>query len=93
VDKKLLPHGKAGKMEHTLKIDRNRMERMIVHTFPPEDRFKPLRIEVNGRKNRRFVAVIAEDLRHLRIFDLDFKEEDEVHSGSRVDHVSDLMVD
>jgi anaphase-promoting complex subunit 4 len=93
VHKKLLPHGKAGRMEHSLKISQEQMEQFIVHTFPPEERFKPLRIEVNGRKNRRFVAVIAEDLRYLRIFDLDFKAEDEIPSRLRVNELSDVMVE
>jgi hypothetical protein len=49
----------------------------IKHTFAPDDMLKPLKIEVNGRKNRRFVVVVGEDLRQLRILDLDFNEGDE----------------
>jgi anaphase-promoting complex subunit 4 len=49
----------------------------IKHTFAPEDMFKPLKIEVNGRKTRRFVVVVGEDLRQLRILDLDFTEGEE----------------
>lgn len=38
---------------------------------------KPLRMEINGRQNRRYVVVVGEDLRQLRILDLDFSEGDE----------------
>jgi anaphase-promoting complex subunit 4 len=92
VAQKLLPHGKSGIMPHVLKINLEEMKSFIVHTFPPEERFKPLRIEVNGRKHRRFVTVIAEDLRYLRIFDLDYKAEDEGYEEISIDD-DDIMVD
>lgn len=72
-----LPGGKAGRITSNLELSEEQIREYAVHTFPPEERFKPLRMEVNGRKDRRFVTVIGEDLRHLRIFDLDFKAEDE----------------
>jgi anaphase-promoting complex subunit 4 len=50
------------------------MQQYIKHTFASGDWLKPSKFEVNGRKNRRFVIVLGEDCRQMRIFDLDFKE-------------------
>jgi anaphase-promoting complex subunit 4 len=50
------------------------MQQCIKHTFAADDRLRPVKIEVNGRKNRRFVVVLGEDCRQMRIFDLDYKE-------------------
>lgn len=44
---------------------------------------KPLRMEINGRQNRRYVVVVGEDLRQLRILDLDFSEGDECGTSVR----------
>lgn len=44
---------------------------------------KPLRMEINGRQNRRYVVVVGEDLRQLRILDLDFSEGDERKTSVR----------
>lgn len=65
----------------------------VKHTFTPEDMLKPLKIEINGRKNRRFVVVVGEDLRQLRILDLDFSEGDERQERVRAKHEDedDLM--
>jgi anaphase-promoting complex subunit 4 len=92
IAQKLLPHGKSSSMAHALTISHKEMESFIVHTFPPEERFKPLCIEVNGRKHRRFVTVIAEDLRYLRIFDLDYKAEDEGYEEISIND-DDIMAD
>ncbi|KAK7545985.1 anaphase-promoting complex, cyclosome, subunit 4-domain-containing protein [Phyllosticta citricarpa] len=46
--------------------------RYVKHVFPAGDHFVPLRLEVNGRKDRRIVCVLGEDLRHYKIFDLDY---------------------
>ena len=41
------------------------------HVF--EGRFTPLKLVVNGRKNRRVVVVLGSDRKHYRVLDLDFK--------------------
>ena len=43
--------------------------------FATSDGFKPAKIEVNGRKNRRICVVLAEDGRQMRIYDLDFNDD------------------
>ncbi|KAL8675570.1 MAG: hypothetical protein Q9168_000082 [Polycauliona sp. 1 TL-2023] len=42
-----------------------------VHIFPPGTTWTPYRLEVNGRKGRRTICVVAEDRIHYRQFDLD----------------------
>ncbi|KAK8233790.1 anaphase-promoting complex, cyclosome, subunit 4-domain-containing protein [Phyllosticta capitalensis] len=44
----------------------------VKHVFPAGDHFVPLRLEVNGRKDRRIICILGEDLRHYKIFDLDY---------------------
>jgi len=74
-DQAKLPHGTSRKIiAPKLQIPLERIGLYIKHTFTANDRLKPLKIEVNGRKDRRFVLVVGEDLRQLRILDLDFKE-------------------
>jgi anaphase-promoting complex subunit 4 len=95
--KNRLPYGEPSGITASVGITEEMMISFTKHTFAAEDRFKPLNIEVNGRKNRRFVTVIAEDLRYLRIFDLDFKEEDGEAVGivaekrGRFDEDSDML--
>lgn len=39
------------------------------HTFPA-DSFRPVQIEVNGRKGRRVVCALGQDRQRYKIFDL-----------------------
>ena len=41
------------------------------HEFPEGVSWAPERIEVNGRKSRRVVCVLAQDRFHYRVYDLD----------------------
>lgn len=72
------------------------LQQYIKHTFEPGDQLKPAKIEVNGRKNRRFVVVLGEDCRQMRILDLDFRAGDEkagrAEQGAK-DDGDDEMVD
>ncbi|KIW04896.1 hypothetical protein, variant [Verruconis gallopava] len=61
-------------------ISDHEMKRYTKHTFEPDDRFHPLKIEVNGRRNRRFVVALGEDKRMMRIFDLDYSEDEIPHN-------------
>lgn len=45
------------------------------HVFATSGGFKPAKIEVNGRKNRRICVVLGEDGRQMRIHDLDFNDD------------------
>lgn len=65
-------------------LDKENIQPYIKHTFPLTESFKPAKIEVNGRKNRRVCLVISEDGRNMKIYDLDFTagaEEDWVDVG------------
>jgi anaphase-promoting complex subunit 4 len=46
----------------------------VQHVFPKENLFVPVALGINGRKDRRALLVLAEDLKHYRIFDLDFSD-------------------
>ncbi|MCJ1390336.1 hypothetical protein MMC18_003195 [Xylographa bjoerkii] len=59
------------------------MKQYIQHTFPGDPSWAPESIEVNGRKGRRAVCVVAQDRLHYRIFDLDPpKADDGLDSGA-----------
>jgi anaphase-promoting complex subunit 4 len=74
----MVPNGRplqSGRTPH--EIDLSPLAKYISHTFGPDDRLLPAKLEVNGKKNRRFVVVLGEDGRQMRIFDLDYSEGDE----------------
>lgn len=48
----------------------------VMHVFQADNRFKPKLIDVNGRKDRRVVCVLGDDLKTYKIFDLDSAEGD-----------------
>jgi anaphase-promoting complex subunit 4 len=90
----------TGKNVH--KFSTKEVQQCIKHTFAPDDRLKPAKIEVNGRKNRRFMVVLGEDCRQMRILDLDFKESDVApkradngvkHGDGHDDHDDEMMDD
>lgn len=51
------------------------MRKHTRHVF--EGRFSPLKLVVNGRKNRRVVVVLGRDRKHYRVLDLDFRKRKE----------------
>ena len=70
----LLPNGnplQIAQTEHVL--SKAQIEEYTKHVFETSDRFQPARIEVNSRNNRRFVVVLGEDCRQMKILDLDFE--------------------
>ena len=78
VERHMVPGGmpiQSGKV--STEITSAQLQQFIKHTFGPDDRLQPAKIEVNGRKNRRFVVVLGEDGRQMRILDLDYREGDE----------------
>ncbi|KAL8759268.1 MAG: hypothetical protein Q9199_000881 [Rusavskia elegans] len=55
-------------------IDLRRLSDIAIHTvhrFPPGKMWTPQRLEINGRKGRRTICVLAEDRIHYRQFDVD----------------------
>ncbi len=62
-------------------IDLRRLSDVSVHTvhrFPPGRMWTPRSLEINGRKGRRMICVLAEDKLHYRQFDVD--SPDAVHN-------------
>ena len=60
------------------------LKQYICHSFPAGSIWTPQRLEVNGRKGRRAVCVIAEDSLHYRIFDLDSSREVDEAEGQEI---------
>lgn len=75
ISKTQLPNGRAEGTTKTAStvLGKENIQPYINHVFPTTEAFKPAKIEVNGRKNRRVCVVLSEDGRHMRIYDLDFK--------------------
>ena len=42
-----------------------------IYTFPTDPSWAPKSLEVNGRKGRRMICVLADDRIHYRQFDMD----------------------
>lgn len=67
------------------------------HEFPPGVSWAPERVEVNGRKGRRIVCVLAEDRHHYRVYDLDgalsvgVEEEEGVAQDARTEASDEIM--
>ncbi|EKG12239.1 hypothetical protein MPH_10646 [Macrophomina phaseolina MS6] len=59
----------------------------VRHVFPASERFTPLKIDVNGRKDRRVVCVLSDDLKHYKIYDLDYESGKEGEADTTVDTV------
>ena len=59
-------------------FDLKQSSHLIRHSFPKGLTWTPDRIEINGRKGRRAVCVLAQDALHYRVYDLDSTTNDEV---------------
>ncbi|KAJ5047724.1 anaphase-promoting complex, cyclosome, subunit 4-domain-containing protein [Bipolaris maydis] len=68
----LLPQGKpvAHSSRQTIPVTPEDVEKYTRHVF--EGRFTPLKLVVNGRKDRRVIVVLASDRKHYRILDMDY---------------------
>ncbi len=61
------------------------------HEFPMGVSWTPQRIEVNGRKGRRAICVIAEDGFHYRVYDLDSPQDMDENEGSKTQGSDEVM--
>ena len=57
--------------------DQKCMEKFVQHVFPTGLAWTPERIEINGRRGRRIICVVAKDKTRYRIHDLDSPHEAE----------------
>lgn len=86
-----LPHGRADEARHVLDLSTpERLRSYVKHVFPARERFVPVRLEVNGRKDRRVVCVLGEDLRHYKVFDLDYQKNEVVARREESESESDI---
>lgn len=51
------------------------LNQLLQHTFPEGPAWTPERLEINGRKSRRGVCVVAKDMVTYRVLDLDSRHE------------------
>ena len=58
-------------------FDLDQSSHLVRHSFPPGPTWTPKRMEINGRKGRRAICVLAQDGLHYRIYDLDSMTNDE----------------
>lgn len=58
-------------------VDLEQSSHILRHSFPPGPTWTPKRMEINGRKGRRAMCVLAQDGLHYRIYDLDSTTNDE----------------
>lgn len=64
----------------------------VRHTFPQGLEWAPERIEINGRKGRRIICVLAKDRISYRIYDIDsVNEQTEVVAEDKPDSRADAM--
>jgi hypothetical protein len=54
----------------TIHITPESVEKYTRHVF--DGRFTPLKLVVNGRKDRRVIVVLGSDRKHYRILDMDY---------------------
>ncbi|KAL0259521.1 hypothetical protein SLS55_005258 [Diplodia seriata] len=59
----------------------------VKHVFPSSERFTPVKIDINGRKDRRVVCVLGNDLKHYKVYDLDYDIEKEGEGDTTVDTI------
>lgn len=51
------------------------LNQLLQHTFPEGPAWTPERLEINGRKSRRGICVVAKDMVTYRVLDLDSRHE------------------
>lgn len=54
----------------------------VRHTFPQGPEWAPEKIEINGRKGRRTICVLAKDKINYRIYDIDSTNESDSRSDA-----------
>ena len=71
--------------------DSERMSACIRHSFPPDPLKKAMKLEVNGRKGRRVVCVLYDDLTSYAVYDIDSsaRQEPEEDDGADDGDVGD----
>ena len=87
-----ISNGQESNVEVDAQFDQGFLQSYTKHVFSTSDGFKPAKIEVNGRKNRRICVVLGEDGQEMKIYDLDFNDDadDWVDIGeekTRGDHI------
>ena len=61
------------------------MDELTWHNFPSSTLWAPEKLEINGRKGRRVICVLARDRLHYRMFDVDSHTRNE--AGDDADNI------
>lgn len=64
--------------------DENLLSQQQQHRFPEGASWTPERIEINGRKSRRGICVVAKDRVTYRVFDLDSLQKNKDESEKKI---------
>lgn len=59
--------------------------------FPEGALWTPERMEINGRKNRRVICVLAQDRVHYRVYDLDSSSGHEEAQDTKTEGSDEVM--
>ena len=59
--------------------------------FPEGVSWVPEKMEVNGKKGRRVLCVLAQDRLHYRVYDLDISSGGEEAQGTRTESSDEIM--
>ena len=59
--------------------------------FPEGAFWTPERVEINGRKNRRVICVLAQDRVHYRVYDLDSSTGNDEAQNTRTEGSDEMM--
>jgi anaphase-promoting complex subunit 4 len=71
-----LPESKESNLSPHISFDpsllaQNKVNYEMRHTFPPGPEWAPEKLEINGRKGRRIVCVLAKDKKNYRVYDIE----------------------
>lgn len=72
--------------------DEKLLNQLLQHTFPEGRAWTPERIEINGRKARRSICVVAKDMVTYRVLDLDSLHENKGESKEETKSGSEEMM-
>lgn len=72
-------------------LDQELGDQIVQHTFPASPAWTPESIEINSRKGRRSMCVVAKDRAHYRVFDLESACKGEETRENREDGIDDNM--
>lgn len=81
---------------HTAGVGLQNLEQLAHHTrqtFPPGVSWAPERMDINGRKGRRVMCIVAQDKKRYRMYDVDSNPDVEDPEDGRGDVSDENMLE